>query len=178
MSLGSFASSLQLGSLTGRFGYERLQTEAGALRSRFSNVKSLTDFFDIKRMSKPQGWGDAQSRINFNLSYFSTNYAIVFALLSVYSLLTNLLLLFVIGFVVLGMLGIGALQGQDLDLRFTTIPTSSLYTGLFIIAIPLGIFASPLSTILWLIGASGVTILGHAAIMEKPIESAFGEEQV
>ncbi|KAA8915117.1 hypothetical protein TRICI_002726 [Trichomonascus ciferrii] len=129
-------------------------------------------------MSKPAGWGEAQSRINFNLSYFSTNYAILFALLSVYSLLTNLLLLFVIIFVVLGVAGISALGGQDLDLRFTTISTSSLYTFLFIVAVPLGIFASPLSTILWLIGASGVSILGHAALMDKPIENAFAEEQV
>lgn len=95
-----------------------------------------------------------------------------------YSLLTNLLLLFVIVFVFVGMFLIGSLNGQDLVLPFGTIPTSSLYTGLFIIAVPLGIFASPLSTILWLIGASGVCILGHAALMEKPIESAFAEETV
>ncbi|ANB13645.1 Yip3p [Sugiyamaella lignohabitans] len=76
------------------------------------------------------------------------------------------------------MIGIGMLQGQDLVLPFGTITTSSLYTTLFIIAVPLGIFASPLSTLFWLIGASGVTILGHATLMEKPIESAFAEEQV
>lgn len=155
-----------------------IQGEAGSLQTRFSNIKSLNDFFDFKRLSKPQGWGDAQSRINFNIGYFSTNYAIVFALLSVYSLLTNLLLLFVIIFVVLGVAGISFLGGQDLDLRFTTISSSSLYTALFIVAVPLGIFASPLSTILWLIGASGVTILGHASLMDKPIENAFSEEQV
>jgi hypothetical protein len=130
-------------------------------------------------MSRPNGWGDAQSRINFNLGYFSSNYAVVLACLSIYSLLTNLLLLFVIVLVVVGMFAIGSLQGQDLVLPWgSTIPTSSLYTGLFIVAVPLGIFASPLATILWLIGASGVTILGHAALMEKPIESAFAEEQV
>lgn len=129
-------------------------------------------------MSKPQGWGDAQSRINFNLSYFSSNYAVIFALLSVYSLLTNVLLLFVIILVIAGMYGIGMLGGNDLNLGFTTLTTSQLYTGLLIIALPLGFIASPLSTILWLIGASGVTIIGHASIMEKPIESAFADEQV
>lgn len=76
------------------------------------------------------------------------------------------------------MYGIGLLQGNDLNLGFTTLTTSQLYTGLLIIALPLGFIASPLSTILWLIGASGVTILGHAAFMEKPIESAFVDEQV
>jgi hypothetical protein len=42
----------------------------------------------------------------------------------------------------------------------------------------LGLFASPISTVLWLIGASGVTILGHASFMDKPIENAFSEEAV
>lgn len=129
-------------------------------------------------MSKPQGWVDAQSRINFNLGYFSSNYAVIFALLSVYSLITNILLLFVIILVVAGMYGIGILGGNDLNLGFTTLTTSQLYTGLLIIALPLGFIASPFSTILWLIGASGVTIIGHACIMEKPIESAFADEQV
>lgn len=154
------------------------QTESHSLQSRFANVKPLTDFFDVKRISKPQGYGDAQSRINFNLGYFSSNYAIVFALLSIYSLATNVLLLFVIVLVVAGMYGIGCLQGNDLHLGIITFTSSQLYTGLMIIAIPLGFFASPISTILWLIGASAVAILGHACIMEKPIESAFAEEQV
>ena len=87
-------------------------------------------------------------------------------------------MLFVILLVVAGMYGIGCLQGSDLNVGFTTFTTSQLYTGLMIVAIPLGFFASPISTILWLIGASAVTILGHASIMEKPIESAFAEEQV
>lgn len=129
-------------------------------------------------MSKPEGWGDAQSRINFNLSYFSANYAIVFALLSIYSLITNVLLLFVIILVVAGMYGIGLLGGNDLNLGFTTLTTSQLYTGLLIVSVPLAFLASPISTVLWLLGASGVTILGHACIMEKPIESAFVDEQV
>lgn len=56
--------------------------------------------------------------------------------------------------------------------------SSQLYTTLFGTSIVLGIFASPFSTILWLIGASAVTILGHASFMDKPIENAFSEEAV
>ncbi|VVT51516.1 uncharacterized protein SAPINGB_P003122 [Magnusiomyces paraingens] len=177
-SISTRLASFQISEFVDRLGLERLRTETGALQNRFSNLKSVTDFFDVKRMSKPQGWVDAQSRINYNLSYFSANYAVIFALLSVYSLITNPLLLFVIIFVIGGMYGIGMLQGNDLHLGITSFTTSQLYTGLLIIALPLGFIASPLSTILWLIGASGVTILGHAAIMEKPIESAFADEQV
>jgi PRA1 family protein 1 len=53
-----------------------------------------------------------------------------------------------------------------------------MYTGLLCIAVPVGFFASPITTILWLIGASGVTILGHASFMDRPIENAFSEEAV
>jgi uncharacterized membrane protein len=149
------------------------------LQSRFANLKPPQDFFDVRRVSKPRGFGEIQSRVNFNLSYFSTNYAVIFALLSIYSLITNLLLLFVIALVVFGILGIGMLKGADLRLGpVVTLTSSQLYTGLFVSAAVLGIFASPISTILWLIGASAITILGHASFMDKPIESAFAEEQV
>ncbi len=49
---------------------------------------------------------------------------------------------------------------------------------MLIIAVPLGIFASPISTVLWLIGAAGVTILGHASFMDKPIDVSFSEDAV
>ncbi|ODQ63458.1 prenylated rab acceptor PRA1 [Nadsonia fulvescens var. elongata DSM 6958] len=176
--MNSFATRFASGTVSdfaSKFSIDRLRNEGASLQARFANIRPPQDFFDLKRVSKPQGWGDAQSRINYNLGHFSTNYAILFALLSVYSLLTNLLLLFVIIFVAASMLFISYLGGEDLNLGFTRLTTSQLYTGLLVIAVPLGFFASPFSTVLWLIGASGVTILGHASLMEKPIESAFEE---
>lgn len=160
--------------LQGRFDGIRSQS----LGSRFSNLRPIGEFFDLKRLSKPQNFGEAQSRVNYNLSYFSSNYAAVFVMLSIYSLITNLPLLFVIILVVGGMWGIGKLGGQDLDLGFIRATTSQLYTALVCVAVPLAFIASPLSSFLWLIGASGVTILGHAAFMDKPIEQAFSEEAV
>lgn len=151
---------------------------SGALSGRFANLRSVTEFFDLKRLSKPQNFGEVQTRVNYNLSYFSSNYAAVFVMLSIYSLLTNLLLLFVIILVVGGMWGIGKLGGRDLDVGFVRATPSQLYTGLLVLAVPLGIWASPFSTVLWLIGATGVTVLGHASFMDKPIESAFSEEAV
>jgi hypothetical protein len=44
--------------------------------------------------------------------------------------------------------------------------------------VPLGLYASPIATALWLIGASGVSVLGHATLMDRPIESTFSEEAV
>ena len=160
--------------LQGRFDSVKSQSIA----NRFANLKPISEFLDIKRLSKPRDFGDVQNRVNYNLSYFSSNYAVVFVMLSIYSLLTNLLLLFVIVLVVGGMFGISKLQGRDLDVGFARATSSQLYTGLLIIAVPLGIWASPITTVLWLIGATGVSILGHASFMEKDIASSFSEEAV
>ena len=160
--------------LSSRFEGVRSQS----ITSRFANLRPISEFLDLKRLSKPGNFSEVQTRVNWNLSYFSSNYAVVFVMLSIYSLLTNLLLLFVIILVVGGMYGIGRLEGHDLDVGFARATSSQLYTGLLIIAVPMGIWASPISTVLWLIGASGVSVLGHASFMDRPIENAFSEEAV
>lgn len=160
--------------LQGRFDSVRAQS----ITSRFANLKPLSEFFDLKRLSKPANFGEVQNRVNYNLSYFSSNYAVVFVMLCIYSLLTNWKLLFCIILVAGGMFGIGKLQGQDLQLGNIRATTSQLYTVLLVIAVPLFFISSPFSTVLWLIGATGVSVLGHAAFMDKPIESAFSEEAV
>lgn len=53
----------------------------------------------------------------------------------------------------------------------------SLYTGLFVIGIPLLWLSSPLSTIFWIVGASGILIVGHASLMEPGIESEYAQVQ-
>ncbi|KAF2255411.1 prenylated rab acceptor PRA1 [Trematosphaeria pertusa] len=170
--------SIPLDALTSRFSGRFDGLRSQSLSSRFANLRPISEFLDVKRLSKPANFSEVQSRINYNLGYFSSNYAAVFVMLSIYSLLTNMMLLFVICLVVGGMYGIGKLQGNDLELGSWRATTSQLYTTLLVIAIPLGFWASPFATVLWLIGASGVTILGHAAFMDKPIESAFSEEAV
>ncbi|KAI9705748.1 MAG: hypothetical protein M1820_004996 [Bogoriella megaspora] len=172
--------NIPLDALTSRLNLQgRLDSvRAQSLAARFSNLKPLSEFFDFKRLSKPANIGEIQTRVNYNLNYFSSNYAAVFVMLGIYSLLTNLTLLWVIIFVVGGLWGIGKLKGADLDLGFVRATTAQLYTCLFVIAVPWAIWASPLSTALWLVGATGVTILGHASFMDKPIESAFSEEAV
>ena len=169
--LDAITSRLNLGS---RFETVRSQS----ISSRFSNLKPISEFLDLKRFSKPRDFGEVQSRVNYNLGYFSSNYAAVAAMLSIYSLLTNLTLLFDIVFVCGGLWGIKKLDGRDLELGFARATTSQLYTGLLIIAVPLFIWASPIATALWLVGASGVSILGHASFMDKPIDTAFSEEAV
>lgn len=149
-----------------------------SITTRFANLKPASEFFDFRRISKPQNFAEVQNRVNFNLSYFSSNYSALFVMFVIYGLLTNLLLLFVILFVIGGIIGIRRLDGNDLDIGFGRFTTSQLYTGLFVIAVPLAIYASWLQTVFWLIGASGASVIGHAIFMDKPIESAFSEEAV
>ena len=151
---------------------------AGPLSGRFANLRPISEFCDFKRLIKPANFAEAQSRVNYNLTYFSSNYAVVFAMLSIYALLTNWILLFDIILVVVGMFLIGRLEGRELEIGTFRATSSQLYTGLLIVAVPLGLLASPWTTLLWLIGASGVTILGHASFMDKPIDEAFSGEAV
>ncbi|KAF2972976.1 hypothetical protein GQX73_g646 [Xylaria multiplex] len=147
-----------------------------SLSSRFANMKPIGEFLDFKRLSKPANFAEVQSRVNYNLSTFSSNYAAVFVLLSIYALITNVLLLFDIILLAGGLWLLGRLNGQDLTIGTFTATTSQLYTGLLCTCGFLFLIASPFSTVLWLIGASGVVILGHATLLDKPIDEAFSGE--
>lgn len=164
--------------LTSRLGDRFSGLRNGSIASRFSNLRPFSEFLDVKRLSKPADFGEMQSRVNYNLGHFASNYAVVFVMLCIYSLLTNLALFFDILFIIVGMWTIGKLDGRDLELGQQRFTTSQLYTGLWIIAIPVMIWASPILTLMWLIGASGVVIIGHAAMMDKPIDEAFSGEAV
>lgn len=48
----------------------------------------------------------------------------------------------------------------------------SLYTGLFVIGLPMLWIAAPLSTVFWIVGASSVLILGHASMLEPGVVSS------
>ena len=172
--------SIPLDALTSRLNLNGLSENmrSQSVTSRFANLKPISEFFDFKRLSKPADFGEFQARVNYNLGYFSSNYFVMGLMLGIYSLLTNILLLFDIAFISASMWIIRRLKGQDLELGFARLTTSQLYTGVLIIGVPLTIVAKPLGTALWLVGAVGVSILGHAAFMDKPIESAFSEEAV
>lgn len=166
----------QFSQFADRFSIERIRSDVNSLLTTISKIRPPQEFFDYRRLSKPTNFGEVQSRVGYNLGYFQANYVAVVALLSVYALVTNLLLLFVILFVAGGVYGISKLGGSDLVLPVGRFNTSQLYTGLLVVAVPLGFLASPISTMMWLIGSSAVTVLSHASFMEKPIETVFEEE--
>lgn len=62
---------------------------------------------------------------------------------------------------------------EQMQIGDTTITQKSLYITLFVIGIPLLLWASPLGTFFWLVGASSFVILFHAALIEPGIESEY-----
>ncbi|GAB1310788.1 Prenylated Rab acceptor 1 [Madurella fahalii] len=151
---------------------------SGSVGSRFSNLRPISEFLDVKRVNKPANFAEMQSRVNYNLGHYSSNYAVIFTMLCIYGLLSNFWLLFDIIFVVVGMYLIGKLDGHDLEFGQQRFSTVQLYTGLYVIAIPIALISGVFGTMMWLIGASGVVILGHAALLDKPIDEAFSGEAV
>lgn len=176
--MNQLGSLSQLASFSQNLSVDGIKSQVQSLQSKIGSLRTPQEFFNIKNISKPTNFGDLQSRVAYNLRYYASNYALIIGMLSIYTLLTNLLLLFVIALVLVGLTGINKLNGEDLVLPFGVLKTSQLYTALICIAVPLGFIASPISTLLWLIGASCISVFTHASFMEKPIETVFQEETV
>ncbi|TCD71580.1 hypothetical protein EIP91_007327 [Steccherinum ochraceum] len=145
--------------------------------TRLSALRPPSEFFDFHRLSRPADMNQATSRITYNTRYFSGNYGVIFAMLAVYAMLTNPLLLIALGFLVGGFTAINKFAPEPTQVGDYVVTQKSLYIGLFVIGIPLLWFSSPLSTLFWIVGASGLLIMGHAAIMEPGIESEYATVQ-
>jgi len=143
--------------------------------TRLNGFRHPMEFFDFNRLSRPADFNTAISRISYNTRYFSGNYSLVILILAVYAILNNLWLLGALVFLVGGFSAINKYGADPLQFGERTITQSSLYTGLFVIGIPLLLWASPLGTFFWLVGASSIIIFGHASIMEPGIESEYAQ---
>ncbi|QRV79090.1 prenylated Rab acceptor 1 [Ceratobasidium sp. AG-Ba] len=137
--------------------------------TRLSALRGPQEFFDVQRVSRPADMNQATSRISYNTRYFSGNYGVIAAILAVYALLTNYWLLISLGFLIGGFMAINkwAPEGDH------PVNQKTLYTGLFVIGLPLLWWSSPLGTFFWLVGSSAILILGHAALMEPGVESEY-----
>ncbi|KAJ3567581.1 hypothetical protein NP233_g6278 [Leucocoprinus birnbaumii] len=141
--------------------------------TRLSGLRPPTEFFDFHRVSKPADVNTATSRISYNTRYFSGNYGLIVAVIAVYAVLTNYVLLIALGFFVGGFTLINKFAPDATQFGEHTVTQKHLYTGLFVIGIPLLWYASPFGTFFWVIGASSILILGHACLMEPGVESDY-----
>lgn len=145
--------------------------------TRLSGLRPPQEFFDVTRISRPADMNQATSRISYNTRYFSGNYLLIIALLAVYAMLTNTMLLFSIIFLVGGFTLINRFAPEATQVGSHTVTQKHLYMGLFIIGIPTFFLAGPIGTLFWLIGASGVLIIAHACILEPGVESDYANIQ-
>ncbi|WVQ84734.1 hypothetical protein IAT38_006891 [Cryptococcus sp. DSM 104549] len=147
--------------------------------TKLSTLKSPQEFFDHRQLSRPKDLNEATSRVTYNTRAFSGNYLIVIAVLALYALLTNPLLLIALGFLAGGFAAINKFAPEPMQVGNHVVTQKSLYTALFVIGLPLLWIASPVSTFFWLVGSSAILIIGHAVLMEPGIESEYdGIEQV
>ncbi|KAG2079218.1 prenylated rab acceptor PRA1 [Suillus decipiens] len=137
--------------------------------TRLSTLRTPAEFFDIHRISRPADLNTAVSRLTYNTRYFSGNYTLVVAALAVYSIIASPLLLLSLIFLFGGFAVIN--RFEEVYGQFVTQKT--LYTGLFVVGIPLLWFSSPFMTLFWLIGASACLILTHACLIEPGVESEY-----
>ncbi|KAH8814749.1 ER to Golgi transport-related protein [Flagelloscypha sp. PMI_526] len=142
------------------------ETRLGALRSPM-------EFFDYQRFSRPENMNAATQRISYNTRYFSGNYGLVVAILAVYALVTNPILIISVVFLVGGFAAINRFAPEAIEAGGRTITQKHLYFALFSVGFVLLWISSPFATFFWLVGASGVIILTHASLIEPGIESEY-----
>jgi len=145
--------------------------------TRLSNLRPITEFFNARQISRPADMNQATERISYNTRYFAGNYGIIIAILAVYAMITNLLLLIAIGFLFGGFTAINRFAPEPTQVGDYIITQKGLYIGLFVIGIPLLWIAAPLSTLFWIIGASLFLILLHASLLEPGVESEYANVQ-
>jgi len=165
-----------------RFGRSSSSQSEPAIESilqetRLSGLRPPAEFFDYHRISKPADFNQATSRISYNTRYFSGNYGLIIAILAVYAVLTNYLLLISLAFLVGGFAVINKFAPDATQFGDHTVTQKHLYITLFVIGIPLFWLAAPFSTFFWLIGASSVLVLGHAYFLEPGVESDYATIQ-
>ncbi|WFD32172.1 Prenylated Rab acceptor 1 [Malassezia sp. CBS 17886] len=147
--------------------------------TRLATVRPLSEFLDWRRLGWPRDTNEAIQRITYNTRHFSGNYAVVIAMLTVYGLLTDVYLLIAIVVLVGGFAAINRFAPEPMQVGNHMVTQKSLYSALLIISLVLLWFAQPFALIFWLVGASAVLILGHAALTEPPVSSEYaGVESV
>ncbi|KAF8520425.1 prenylated rab acceptor PRA1 [Hysterangium stoloniferum] len=145
--------------------------------TRLSNLRSFGEFFDHNRISRPADLNQATSRISYNTRYFSGNYCLIIAILAVYTILTDSLLLIAIVLLTGGFVVINKWAPEPMQVGEHVITQKTLYIALFVIGLPLLWLASPAGAFFWIVWSSAFLILFHAALLEPGVESEYANAQ-
>jgi len=148
----------------------------GWVSERRQKVKPWAEFVNSKRFQPPASIPKLGRRLARNIDHFQTNYMYVFAVLIAYCLLTSPMLLLCIG-ASLGACYILQLKNKERKVKFMgkEVTLAQQYAGVGLASIPIFILAGAGTAVFWVIGASIVFIVMHAAFYnyESEIEDAF-----
>lgn len=146
------------------------------VQGKHASVRPWAEFLDLRRVSRPQGMGDATKRLISNIHRFQSNYVFVFLGLVLYCVVTNPTLLFALAFCAAAWWFVAVKnKGENIAIFGRDTSSKELYALLGVIAVPLFYFAGAGSTVFWIIGASVVVILVHAILLSVPDQSGNEE---
>merc|ERR1712183_1061241 len=148
----------------------------GWVSERRQKVKPWSEFVNSKRFQPPASIPKLGRRLARNIDHFQSNYMYVFAILIAYCLLTSPMLLLCIG-ASLGACYILQLKNKERKVKLMgrEVTLAQQYAGVGLASIPIFILAGAGTAVFWVIGASIVFIVMHAAFYnyESEIEDAF-----
>ncbi|ODV61136.1 PRA1 family protein ASCRUDRAFT_34467 [Ascoidea rubescens DSM 1968] len=168
----------QFSSFSGRFDFERIRSDTNQIQSKFSNLRSFQQFFNLQSLSKPTSLANVKQRLYHNFMFFFSNYLLIFTIFSFYALIKNLLLLFGLVFMIVSLYLINSIRSKEIKIGSSIkLSQTQLYVFVFIISIPILLYSSAFSVIFWLFSVSGSIIFTHAIMFEKPME-LYGSDVV
>jgi len=144
------------------------------ITKRRETLKPWSEFFAFSKYKKPNGPGQLGSRIFKNVGYFQTNYLFVFVGLAIYCVLTSpILLLAFLSFI--GALYIISLKSTDGQFHVLgrAVSLAHVYTVVALVSVPIFLYAGASTAVFWIIGASMVVIVLHAAFYSREEQDPF-----
>ncbi|KAK4206816.1 prenylated rab acceptor PRA1 [Rhypophila decipiens] len=137
-----------------------------------ANLHLISELFNAQHVLIPASFTEIQSRVKLNLCRFSDNYVAVLAIITLYSLLADWKLLIDVVFAAIEILLIRKLDGGSITIgqRQLTIPQFSPL--LYGTALPMILRSSLLSTLISIIGTSGLVVLSHASLISSSVKES------
>jgi len=135
---------------------------------RMKSVKPWAQFTDKTKFSPPKPT-ELVVRMKSNVSYFLSNYIILFFILALYCVITNPFFLFSIAISVLLYFYLFRWRQEPIVIAGYTASDRVKFGMLAVVSIFLFWYASVGNTIFWLIGASAVIVFFHA-LLYTPVE--------
>ena len=132
-----------------------------------SKLRPWSEFFKLTKVSKPKNVSYLFSRVYHNLFYFQNNYIFLFLGLVAYCLVTNPLLLLIIGaWCLLWWLINYKSVGGEIKCAGHILGVKEISGISFFVSVPLLYFAGVGSLFFWLIGVTIVIVGIHASLID------------